>query len=60
MSIYCPSIAFSQVFIEAIKLDINAIKDNINYYSYLKIREKGDIKFEFLEELTHLSSLEIM
>ena len=53
--IYCPSIDLSQIYLEAIKLDINSIKDNINSYSYHKNHEKGDIKFDLIEELINSS-----
>lgn len=55
MNIYCPSTAFSQVHLEAIKLDINAIKDNIESYSYIKYSKKGNVKFDVIEELINSS-----
>ena len=55
VNIYCPNINVSEIYLNAIKLDIQAIKDNINSYLFTKKHKKGDVKFDLIEELINSS-----
>ena len=55
VNIYCPSVNISEIYLEAIKLDINAIKEDVNSYLFTKNYKKGDIEFDLIEELINSS-----